>query len=140
MPDIKVKVTVEGFDKLLAKVQGEQLYQAPWRRMYQQVTKFAHGRAEVRAPYKSGDTRGSIKSQVAPDPVPLWSFVKQGTKQGAILNYGGRGKRSRFRSGGKRAALTKGWLGGIARLKSMKDTVRKEMEGVKQAVERRWGS
>jgi len=68
------------------------------------------------------------------------TFISITEKHAIILNYGGRGKRSRWKAAPKRGKLTRGWYSGILRLKVVKQRAQALMAEAQRAIERHWGS
>lgn len=112
---------------------GLAVHQAPMQALFADGTKLILREARKRAPVRSGATVASLRNAYGATGKRPWGTgkVTMSTKQGAILNNGGRRKGGNWtkagaasRRGGRgRHRLLKGWFSGTLRIAAVKSGI-----------------
>ncbi len=135
-----LSMQLEGFDEIMAKLEGGRLYAGPWKAGMSEVGNLGLEHAQERAPYRKGGLERSLIKKMDPHPIPMYVKVTTNvTKKG--FRYGGAlegGERYHYRSGPYRGRPTKKWLSGVIDL--IQREVNQILKSVAREIEQRWAA
>ena len=122
---------------------GLAVHQRPMQDLFRDGSRLIFTEARKRSPLgRSGATLSSIADVYGNTGKSPWGIgrVAMTTKQGVILNNGGRGGKARHRLGPRAGQKTKGWFSGTIRLAAVKRGIDDLARRAAGEMGRRWSS
>lgn len=141
-----MKINV-AFDKAeLSKLQqmldkgGLRIHQRPMQELFEHGSKLLFIAARQRVPFRTGATYASLQDMYGKTGKKPWGTgrVIIETKQGALLEHGGRGKNSIYRSGPRMGRRTRHWMVGALRLASVRRGIDSAARNAVEDMARGW--
>lgn len=124
MPSLNVVIDAKQLADLKRKTArgGLFVHQEPLQQLFKDGSQLMFNEAKRRAPVGTGQTMTLMRDLYGNTGKKPWGIGRVGniTKQGAILNNGGRGRLSRYRQGPRKGRLTRNWLSGVIRLAAVR--------------------
>ena len=128
---------------------GLAVHQQPMQALFKGGTRLILEQARERAPRRSGETLAGIRDAYGSTGIKPWGVgrVTNLTKQGAILNNGGRTKGGKWtktgspsihRAGPRKGKRTLGWFSGVLRLASVRRGIDSLAREAAAEMGRRW--
>lgn len=119
---------------------GLAVHQKPMQALFADGSKLIYEEAKKRAPVRSGATLAGIRDLYGNTGKRPWGIgrVANATKQGALLNNGGRGGRALYRNGSRTGRRTKGWFSGTLRLAAVRRGIDELAQRAVAEMGRRW--
>ena len=142
MPKLNVafdKAELAHLQKVL-KQGGLAVHGVPMRKLFRSGSRLITQQARQRAPIRTGETVTVMRDLYGDTGIKPWGIgrVAVTTKQGAILNNGGRGRMARYQSTARKGKLTKGWFSGTLRLAAVRRGIDDLARQAVAEMGRRW--